>query len=305
MLQRLAALSVMAALLVTAGCGGDSSNGKKPKSFAEQIADAKKESDPLRASKKLVKIAEDARGKGYKDEAKTALKEALGQCKEVSDPAAKATQYAAIAAAYEKVELRFAAREALKDARAAAGEIKDPVDKVNVLGEVASTLADLDDKPEASETLKQAEAQVEQVKSDADRPGLLSLIAAGYKKLGNAAEAKRVMDAALKAAGALEKPKQQCDALIGIAAKQAEVDKKTAVATLEQAVQQSQQLDPYGRCFVLMDAAKEFSELKRYSRAHEVLKMAEAAAQDIGQPDLNQQTLEKVRELMGTLPKAG
>jgi hypothetical protein len=133
---------------------------------------------------------------------------------------------------------------------------------------------------------------------------VLSRIAPSYQKLKKTAEAKRVITQALEMAAGLEEPKQRCDALISIAANQAEVDKNAAGETLEKAVQGARDVDDlYRRCYVLMDAAEVLSKLKRHKRTHEVLKMAEQTAQEIGRPDLQQQTVEKVRELMGKLPK--
>ena len=59
----------------------------------------------------------------------------------------------------------------------------------------------------------------------------------------------------------------------------------------------------HSRAHALADIAERLSESGYGARAHQLLDEADLAAHEIPQPDLQRQTVQRVRTLMGTLPR--
>ena len=80
--------------------------------------------------------------------------------------------------------------------------------------------------------------------------------------------------------------------------------KETAGKTFELALQAAGKIEKnHSKAHAMADIAEKLSRAGFHKRTHEVLDEADLVADKIREPDLQQQTIQKVRTLMGTLPK--
>ncbi len=127
----------------------------------------------------------------------------------------------------------------------------------------------------------------------------------GWYQLKQSDQCDRVLATALAFAKAVADPKKRAVAIAEVGLTQADVDQRSAATkTFELALDAAGTIDkPFFRAYALGDVAQRLSSAGFYEKAHEVFNRAERAAEDVPEQDLQTQSLERVRSLMGKLPK--
>ena len=304
-------VSVGSLLFVLGGCkNGSSGPDGEPVSFRDQVAAAQKETIPDVRAKKLIKIGYQQGKAQDQSGANETLAIATKACQEIEDAASRAGAYALLAEAQAKLENRSDGQNALELAQEASDQIDHLETKARTLTRLARAQAALEDHQGADTTLKLAEQLAGQLKAGekVDVYGqvlVLAEVAKTYHKIGNLAGADRVLGSALELSGSLEDGRTRCEAITEIAATQTELGKAEAAAeTLDTALEIAGQIEaPYGKANALADVAEKLSEAGLHAKTHKVLEEADLVAHKIPEPDIQGQTVERVRILMGTLPK--
>ncbi len=299
-------------VLLLPGCGGKPSPaGKSSLSYVDQVAAAQKESIPEVRAKKLIRIgyqqakAEDELG------AEETFDLAAKACREVEDPLARVGSLVLLAQAQLKLGNSTPARKALDSAWEAADRIEAPESKARTLAGLAPVQDALGDRPGAIATLESAEQLAAELTDAAGNPDafgqmlVLGAVAEGYHNIDEAADADRMIAAALGLAPSVDDELRRCEALAGLALTQHETTGKTgAEQTFAAALAIARSMQsPYKKAHALADVAEKLSRCGFHARTHEVLDEADLVADKIPEPDLKQQTVQKVRSLMGKLPK--
>jgi hypothetical protein len=290
--------------LLLAGCGGTSKPAAGERSFREQIAQAKQETDTELRARQLIKIgyqqgkAKDSAG------ADDTLRTARADCDSIADPAAKAGALALLAKAHHELGDGAAAKRAVDAAMEAAGKVKGSEDKAQSLARVASVQAAADSTAAALATLKSAESIAGKIDDPQGKTLSLCAIASAYHKIDKPAERNRMFGVVLDTAKASGDARKRSLAQAEVAAAQSESDEQTAAKTFDVALESAGKIDdPCSRAYALGDIAKKLSEAGFRAKAHDVLNRAERVATKVPQADMQGQALQYVRSLMGKLPK--
>ena len=291
-------------------CGKPSPAQKPPVSFIDQVAAVRKESSPEVRAKKLIRIgyqqakAQDELG------AEETFDLAAKACREVEDPSLRAACFRLLAEAQLRLGNRTPARKALDSAREAADRIEALESKARTLARLAQVEGALGDRPGAVDTLQSAEqlaAELTDADGNQDAFGqtlVLAAVAEGYHKIDEAAQADRVIAAALELARSVDDELRRCEALAGLAVTQHEAGKQAADETFAAALAIARSIkSPYKKAHALAGVAEKLSRCGHDAQTHEILDEADLVADKIPEPDLEQQTVQKIRSLMGKLPK--
>jgi tetratricopeptide (TPR) repeat protein len=297
-------------LLAACGCGGSSSD-KPAESFYDQVAAAQKEPVAELRAKKLALIGyEQARARDISGSERTLIA-AAEACRQVDDPSARASALVLLARAHAKLGDSSPARKALEDATAAIRQIEGAESQSKRLAQLAEVQAELNDMPAAGKTLASAEqlaGEIKDVDGNDDLYGrtlALGEVAKSYAKVGVSDEAVRVTDAARAFALAIDDLRNRAEAMAAVAAVQQAIARpKLATETFTSALETARGIEKaYSRAHALADIAERLSEAGYGTQAHKVLDEADLVAHEIPEPDLQRQTVERVRTLMGTLAK--
>ena len=130
-------------------------------------------------------------------------------------------------------------------------------------------------------------------------------VAGAYQSLDQNDNRDRVFAAALEFAKSAADPKQRATAFVNVAAKQADLGNvEGAAANFDLALKSANEInDSYVRTCVLGEIADRLSRAGFHIEAKKVLSQAKEVAEKIPQQDMQLQALEKVRTLIGKLPK--
>jgi tetratricopeptide (TPR) repeat protein len=299
---------MLVVLVALVGCGkknsGSSSGGGT--SFAKLYDAAMKEPNADQRARQLMSLAYDQHKGKDSAGAKQSLKEAEKSAKEVTAPIERAALFTQLASTQARTGKRVDARDSLGVAAAAAGEIEDVEAQAAALCEIGEAYGyRLEDATQASATLLKAGALAEKVSDPQGKVAVHASIAKAFGRAGDDAAAKTAIDAALAQARAIEDPIKQSDAIVTVAKVLVAVKKKDeAVATLQEAVETATKIEnKYGKALAMADIAEQLSRAGDAAAAHQLLDQADHVANDVPEPDLQRQAMERVRTLMGKLPK--
>ncbi len=291
--------------LALGGCSGKSDSASGKLSFREQIARAQDETDPAYRARRLIVIGYRQGKAADRAGAVETLKSAWKDCGVISDAAARSNVWSLMAKVQAGLRNRSEARRAAAEALAAAEKIESAEGKVVALARVAEVQYLAVDRATAESTLQLVEKLAEKIDDPQGKTLSLCAIAEAYWKNNKQDQADRVLGAALDFANSLADLKKRCPTLAEIAAQQADLDRReAAIRTFESSLESARGIeDLYARAYVMGELAKKLSAAGFRAKAHEVLDQAESEAAKIPQPDLQRQALEKIRVLMGKLPK--
>jgi hypothetical protein len=288
--------------LALIGCR-ETSNPAGGRSFREQIEDAKRESDTELRAKRLIKIGYQQGKAKDKAGAEETLRLAWEDCDAIADPAAKAGALALMAEANAKLGDDSAARRAIGEAKEAAAKVEAVESKAQTLARVAKAQVAASD-PDAAATLQAAEELVAKIGDLQGKTLSLCAVAKAYHDMDKPAERDRVLGIALDAAKSAADPRKRSLAQAEVAVVQSMFDERVATKTFELALESAGKIEsPYSRAYALGDIAERLSEAGFRAKTHEVLGQAERAVAKIPQHDAQTQALNRIRTLMGRLPK--
>jgi len=291
--------------LTVGGCTGkpDSASGKL--SFQEQIARAQGETDPAYRARRLIVIGYRQGKAADRAGAVETLKSAWKDCGVISDAAARSNAWALMAEVHAGLRNRSEARWAVAEALTAAEKIESAEGKVVALARAAEVQYLAVDRATAESTLRSAEKLAEKIDDPQGKTLSWCAIAEAYWNIDQKDQAERVLGVALNFADSLADLKKRCSALAEIAAEEAGLGRREAATrTFELSLESARGIeDLYARAYAMGELAKKLSAAGFHAMAHEVLDQAESEAAKIPQPDLQRQALEKIRVLMGKLPK--
>lgn len=291
--------------LALGGCSGKSDSASGKLSFQEQIARAQSETDPAYRARRLIVIGYRQGKAADRAGAVETLKSAWKDCGMISDAAARSNVWALMAEAHAGLRNRSEARRAVAEALTAAEKIESAEGKVVAMARAAEVQYLAVDRASAEATLRSTEKLAEKIDDPQGTPLAMCAIAEAYWNIDQKDQAKRVLGAALDFANSLTAPRKRCLALAEIAAAEANLGRrKAATKTFELSLESTRGIeDLYARVYAMDKLAKKLSAAGFHAMAHEVLDQAESEAAKIPQPDLQRQALEKIRVLMGELPK--
>ena len=299
-----AILLIVTFCAVLPGCGSSSSSDGP--SFTQQVAAAKQEADADPRARSLMRIARSQAAAGDDFGAEETLILAAEACDKVEDAAARAGVTSILAEEWVRLGNRSDGRNAVRAALAAAGEIEDVQLKAGALARAARAQVATEDKDGATATLKQAEKLAGQLQEAKSKVPVLTSVAAGYNAMDKGrAEADRVIAAALELATTIEDARDCCDAFVQVADRQSAMKQRSAAEkSLDLALQAAREIkSPYGRTYVFCDLAESLSGAGFHAKTHKLLKEADELALKIPEPDLQRESTQRVRTLMGQLPK--
>jgi tetratricopeptide (TPR) repeat protein len=292
----------LSVLMAVGGCGS-SKSGAIP--FQEQVAEAQKETDVESRAKALIRIGyQQGKAKDLVG-AEDTLRLAEKDCQSITDAAVQATALAMMADAYVSIGNRAAALKALEPALAAAAKIAEPESKARTLARVGQSQGAAKDTTAAAATLKSAEELAAKVDDVQGRVLVYCAVAGACHKFGQSDQRDRVFGVALEYAKSLDDIKKRSMVMAEVAAKQGELDqRKTAAKTFDLALATTAKIEePFFRAYAMGDVAERLSKAGFHARAHEVLAQAERVAEKVPQQDMQMQAVQKIRSLMGKLPK--
>jgi len=291
--------------LALGGCSGKSDSASGKLSFQEQIARAQSETDPAYRARRLIVIGYRQGKAADRAGAVETLKSAWKDCGVISDAAARSNVWSLMAEAHAGLRNRSEARRAVAEALTAAEKIESAEGKVVAMARAAEVQYLAVDRASAEATLRSAEKLAKKIDDPQGTPLAMCAIAEAYWNIDQKDQAKRVLGAALDFANSLTAPRKRCLALAEIAAAEANLGRrKAATKTFELSLESARGIeDLYARVYAMDKLAKKLSAAGFHAMAHEVLDQAESEAAKIPQPDLQRQALEKIRVLMGELPK--
>lgn len=303
MLRYSVASAMFAALtLVLAGCRGDSSGQEL--SYQQQVAKAQKEPLPDVRAKKLIRIAYGQAEAKDTSGAEETLRLAAKACEEVEDPPVRVGAFCLLAEVHARIGNRSQARRAVVSALAATEKVEDLETKGRALARVGRAQGALEDPDAALKSLKTAEEISGQLKDPLGKTLVLNQVAASYQKIGRQAESDRLIAASLELAKSIEDDRQRCEAIAAVAAELSAMNKKEAEQTFDLALETARKIDsPQSRAYALADIAERLSAAGDHAQTHEVLNEADLAAHKIPQRDQQRLAVERVRSLMGKLPR--
>jgi tetratricopeptide (TPR) repeat protein len=295
-------------LVVATGCGGgDDKSGGSGGSFQKRYDSAMKEKNPDQQARKLLKLAYDQEQGKDSAGAKQSLKSATSAAEKVTDPLGRSAIYTQLASTQAKLDNPADARSALRIAKKAIDELDSVETQASSLCAVAEVEGVRLKKPDdAVDTLRGVEKMAAKVEDPLGQARVLASAAATYGKVGEKKDAARVLESALALAQAVEDPVQRADAMTLVAKAQTGMKQTgAAVDTLNLATESARTIqNKYGQALALADIAEALSKAGQAAEAHKLLEEADKVADSIREPDLQQQAMKRVRELMGTLPDA-
>lgn len=298
-------------LITLVGCGGSDDGRSSSVPFSQQVTAAMKEPQLDVRAKKLVHIGHKQAKSGDSPGAETTFQKAAEVCEQIEKPADKASALALLAEALFISGDKSLAARTLNNAEQAAEQIEQPRAIVAAWARLARTRNKLEDRPGAVELLQRAEETVGQV-NDVDggddpiaRAEALGRVAASYKKIDDDDQARRLVAEAIATAESIVELRPRCDAMAALARSLAEMDLDAeADKAFARALELAEQIETdYSRVYAMMGIAEKLSASGRHARAQEVLDQADQVAHKVPQKDLQAQSIEEVRSLMGKLPR--
>ncbi|MEE8451883.1 MAG: hypothetical protein V3R99_08210 [Thermoguttaceae bacterium] len=285
------------------GCGGPSDSSRPKLSAKQRVDRALKDPVPESRAKALVRIGyEQSKAKDEYGSEET-LKLAAKASAEIPDPAIRASVWSMLAEAHQRIGNRGEARGAVQSALTAAGEVDDVESKANALARTGRAQGVTGDVDGALKTLAEAERLAGELGDAYGEVLVLGAAASSYHKIGKPQQADRALATALERGKTIEDDLQRCQALGDVAARQHSLEIPTARETFDLAVKTAREIDKvYAKAHAMADLAQKLSKAGYHAQTHEILEEADQAANKIPEPDLQRQTVEKVRTLMGTLP---
>jgi len=254
-------------------------------------------------AKKLMDIGlEQAKGQDLSG-AESTLTEAAQACREVSEPEVRADLLAKLAERYFQIDRPRDARRVLDEARKTIDGLEKAEPKAKNLVSLGRAQALMKDQEGAGQTLRAAEEAAAKIEDLMGRIEVFCSIAAVHHKNTQAAEADRVLQSALKAIEQANDARVRSDALAQLALTQAQIGKKAeAEKTFAQALETTAKIDDfYRRINGMVEIALKLSRAGLAEKAQELLNDAEKLTPKIPQPDLQQETLTRIREMMGQI----
>ena len=299
----LAFLGIGLIWLAIGGCTDKPASGKL--SFQEQIARAQGETDPAYRARRLIVIGYRQGKAADRAGAFETLKSAWKDCGVISDAAARSNVWSLMAEVHAGLRNRPEARRAVAEALIAAEKIESAEGKVVALARTAEVQYLAIDRATAKSTIQSVEKLAKEIDDPRGTPLAMCAIAEAYWNIDQKDHAERVLGAALDFANSLTAPRKRCPALAEIAATEASLGRREAATkTFKLSLESARGIENlYARVYAMGKLAKKLSAAGFHAMAHEVLDQAESEAAKIPQPDLQRQALEKIRMLMGKLPK--
>jgi len=285
------------------GCGGSSDSSGSKLSAKQRAQQALKDPVPESRAKALVRIGyEQSKAKDDYGSEET-LRLASKATAEIPDPAIRASVWSMLADAHQRIGNRAEARTAVQAALTAAEEVDNIESKANALARAGRTQALTGDSSGAMKTLAEAERLAGELGDAYGEVLVLGATAASYHKIGKPQQADRVLATALQRGETIEDDLQRCQAISEVAARQHDLEIPTARETFDLAVKTAREIEKdHAKAHALADLAEKLSKAGYHRQTHEILEEADQAANKIPEPDLQRQTVERVRTLMGTLP---
>ncbi len=285
------------------GCGGPSSGDGEPLSYSPQVARARQEASPEARAQKLIRIAlEQAEAKDTYGAGKT-LRLAADACEEIPQPAQQADAFAALGEAHATIGDRAPARRALESAKAAAEKVEDPERRAGILAKMGMVRGMIGDE-KAEATLTSAKELAMQLEEPRGRTLAMVAVAESYHAIDQPEAAEAMLRQALRLLEQEENPRNRADAIVDVATAQAQLDQPGYVATFDLAGAAIDQIDQaHSKAHAMCNLAEHMSRAGLHAKTHELLAEADAVAHEIPEPDLQQQTVQRIRKLMGELPK--
>ncbi len=294
--------------LTAVGCGGcGSSSKKKTKGFDEQVKTAMEDSDPASRAKKLAGIAVQRFNSGDQPGANNTIGKAVEACEEIEDAAGRAEVFAQLAEGKNQIGEPNGAKELAEKATKAVKEIDEAESaerKGIVLAKVGRAYGVIGNPSDARSTLKEAVELADGMSDPMGKLLVLTEVAGSFYQFEATSDYNRIMGTIRSFVESMPDARNRADALAAVAAQQAALKISDASATFDDAEGEAGKIeDPASGAHALINIAEKLSKASRHTRAHEVLKKADTIANTIKAPDVNKQTVEKVRTLMQTLPK--
>jgi len=286
-------------VLVALGCRR---SARGPLTYQEQVALARKDTDPESRAKKLIRLGYQMGLAKDRVGAEETLRSVWEDCDAVSKPQPRAEAFALLAEAYGRLNNRQQSLRAVAQAKTAAEQVESAESRVTLLSRIAKVQA-LSDSPAATALLKQTEEFAQQAEMDAvGKVIALCTVAGTYHELKNSAERDRLLELLSKMIESIEEPSRRYLAWCEMAVCENAVKKDAAQKTFQSALDTAQKIkDEYGRAYALSEIARKLASAGFGGEARKVLKQAEAEAEKITQPDLQLQALERIRKLLSEL----
>ena len=293
-------------LVLAVGCGKSDEGGATGGSFQKRFDSAMNVSNPDQRSRKLMKLAYDQ--KQGKDSAgsQRSLKEATKSAEKMTDSIGRSSLFTQLASTQAQLDNPSEARDALRIAKKAIDEIESVESQANALCAVAEVEgAQLDKADDAVDTLRDVEKKADTVDDVVGKINVLATAARTYAQLDEKKDVQRVISKALQMARDLTDSGDRTNALNLVAKAQIAMKlPKEAADTLVLAADSGRTIsNKYSQALALADVAESLSKANKSADAHQLLEEADKGANAITEPDLQQQAMKRVRELMGELPK--
>ena len=295
-------------LIVSAGCGGDEeAPPASGKSFSDLVAEAQRDTIPVRRARRLVEIGQQQHDAADVSGAQNTWRQARLSCAEVKEPASRARAYALLALSYAKGGMDSNAKLSIEEATKAVAEI--PTDelaglmsKIDAVAEVAKAQGAAGDRNGAVLALRDAEKLVDQI-AEGDDPDLaasrrsevLNAVAVAYFRIERQQDCQRLLEESQKLAEAIGKTRGRADAVAALAMAQHQADPEAAAATFDRAIEIARQIeDELSRGHGLTDIAIKLQQVRRGNQADQLLQEAESVAEKVKDSGLRKGLMEKI-----------
>lgn len=265
-------------ILLSAGCGGKES---KEGSVADELAKAKKTSDPALRARRLVAVAGKQREAGDVSGSQSSIKLALSSCKDINKTSDRLKALNSVAEALAETGYKTEAEDVLKTVKKEYPDIQEDLAKVQVATKMAEVYGRYLGKPRtAVGFLSEVESSAESITDPAFRVQAMAEIAVAYHQFEAADQSAAQMQKTLSAAKQIEDTRKRTEALIAVASRLIDIDKKSdAKQLLDEADKLTESIEePHSRAYALVSLAVVLNQAGDKSAAKAALGRADDVA---------------------------
>lgn len=265
---------LLSSLFLTAGCGGKSS---KEGSIEDELARAKKTTDPPLKVKRLVVVGAKQHEAGDPTGAKNSIELAHASCEDIDKLADRLKALNSVAEAYAQAGHKTDAEDILAKVKEEYLGIGAELSKVEVATKMAEVYGrHLGKKRAANRLLDEVESTADAIPDASYRVQAMADIAVAYYQFDAADNSASQLQKALEAARAIEDARKRTDALVATATCLVEVDRKDeAKQLLDEADKLTQSIEePHSRAYALVSLARALGQTGDKPAAKEALERA-------------------------------
>lgn len=269
---------LLSSLLLATGCGGKKS---KEGSIDDELARAKKTTDPVLKVKRLVTVAGKQREAGDPTGAKSTIELANTSCDEIGKLADRLKAQTNVADAFARAGHKTDAEDVLAKVKDAYPDVEAKLPKVQIVTKMAEVYGrHLGKKRTANRLLDDVESTAGAIPDASYRVQAMADIAAAYYQFDAADKSAAQLQKTLETARAIPDARKRTDALIATATCLVQVGRKDeAKQLLDEAGKLTESIEePHSRAYALVSLARALNQAGDKSAAKAAINRADDVA---------------------------